>query len=383
MNKLNKLNPALGIIKDNSLTSEWSSNQAGITTINNKAVIDFANWDLFNLHGSISKDRELHRFLEEEGLLIKSRRFVGGKHSIQKRLENYFAKFVSKESSLQFTSKKQAYLSLITSIGQSGDLFLFDSTIDAPISDATYIIGAHCESYNALDVQSLEKLIEKNSFYKRFFICVESVSGEDGKVRPLKDYLNLADKYKAELIIDESFAFGVLGLRGAGLLEHLQIIDSKHTIIVDTSFIPNISSCFICSSLIKTNFIQQNSNFLRSDFPVPGFLALAAEKILQKLELDYNSKEKILLSANYLSSELKSLGYKVTQDILLPYVIIKFDNLDLMVEFQKIMKKKSFLVEDYLAIDRFSFYSRILIGIEHSEIQLKKLLEVFSQFCKS
>lgn len=371
--------PLKSINNNSTLTNAiWENNRAGLTKLNEKEFIDYSNWDIFNLQKHIKNSRTLHQILEQEGVHIKSRRFASGVHKVQKRITDNFSKFIFREASVEFVNKRQSYFSLVSTLGQSGDLFVYDQEIDAPISESAYLVGAGSSSFSADSVESLENTLKDNSYYKRFFVLFESVSLESGKIRPYEELLNIAKKYKAEVFLDESFALGVLGIRGAGLLDHLKRVNDKVTIIADTSYVPNIPGCFISGTRDFINYLYKYSISLRNDFAQPPFLAFVKDEILSKLEFQTANRDKLLISTVELSDELKSLDLNVVQDIQLPFLVIHFENKDKMYEVRNFFREKSFLVEEYLDSYQSSFYIRVLINVEHTESQNKKLLKAFS-----
>lgn len=356
----------------------WARSRSGVTNLNEKDFIDYSNWDIFNLQKHIKSSRSLHQALESEGVHLKSRRFASGVHKAQKRLEENFSKFLFKEASVEFVNRRQAYLSLVSTLGQSGDLFVYDQEIDAPISESAYLVGAGSASFSADSVESLEKALKDNSYHKRFFVFFESLSLESGKIRPYVELLAVAKKYKAEVFLDESFALGVLGIRGAGLLDHLKRINDKVTIIADTSYIPNIPGCFISGTRELISYLFKYSASLKNDFATPPFIAFVKDEVLSKLELQTANRDKLLVTTVELAKELKALKFDVVQDIQLPFLVIQFQNVDKLKEVQDFFKEKSFLVEEYLDSSQSSFYIRALINIEHTESQNKELLKTFS-----
>jgi 8-amino-7-oxononanoate synthase len=148
-------------------------------------------------------------------------RLLAGNYYLIEQTEQFIADFHDAESGLIFNSGYDANIGLLSCVPQKGDIILYDSIIHASVRDGIRLSFAQGFSFAHNDLHSLEEklAIESNNI----FVVTESVFSMDGDIAPLKEIADLCEKYNANLIIDEAHATGVVGNRGEGLVQYLQL----------------------------------------------------------------------------------------------------------------------------------------------------------------
>ena len=226
--------------------------------IPNQQLIDFASNDYLGLANSL----ELHDRLNSDFPLHGSTgsRLLTGNSDIALNLEKKLALFHQADESLLFNSCYDANLGLFSAISGKSDVVLYDDKIHASIKDGARLgLGRHF-SFRHNDVNHLEqklKAIEGN-----VFIAVESVYSMDGDMAPLKEIVELIDKYSnAYLIVDEAHATGVFGTHGEGLVQLLGL-ESKCFARLHT--FGKAMGCHGALILCNDNLKQYLINFARS-----------------------------------------------------------------------------------------------------------------------
>lgn len=148
-------------------------------------------------------------------------RLLSGNYPLIKKVEKDIAAFHKSETALIFNSGYDANIGLLSSIPQKGDTIIYDQLSHASIRDGIRISFAQSFSFLHNDVSDLEKKLQQSS--GNLFIVTESVFSMDGDVCPFKEIIGLCKKYNAHLIIDEAHAIGVIGDKGEGIMQHLQL----------------------------------------------------------------------------------------------------------------------------------------------------------------
>jgi 8-amino-7-oxononanoate synthase len=110
---------------------------------------------------------------------------------------------------------------ILSSIPQKGDTVLYDSLSHASIREGIRLSFAHSFSFKHNDMQQLEDKLK--TAQGNIFIVTESVFSMDGDVCPLQNLIQLSQQYGAHLIIDEAHATGIIGKKGEGLTQYLQL----------------------------------------------------------------------------------------------------------------------------------------------------------------
>ncbi|MBI5893473.1 MAG: 8-amino-7-oxononanoate synthase [Deltaproteobacteria bacterium] len=164
--------------------------------------------------------------IKKYGVGAGGARLVSGNMKPHRELEERIAKFKKTESSLVFNSGYHANLGIISALVGRGDFVFSDKLNHASIVDGCLLSGAEFKRYPHKDISVLEDLLKKHSRLttrNSRLIITDGVFSMDGDIAPLKDILNLAEKYNAMLMIDDAHGTGVLGKNGRGTLEHLGI----------------------------------------------------------------------------------------------------------------------------------------------------------------
>lgn len=150
-------------------------------------------------------------------------RLLSGNYKLIEETEKEIATFHQSQAALVFNSGYDANVGLLSSIPQRGDTILYDFLSHASIRDGIRLSFAESFSFAHNDVNDLEKKL--NHAKGNIFVVTESVFSMDGDVCPLQQLVQVCKKYNAHLVIDEAHATGVVGERGEGLVQHLQLQD--------------------------------------------------------------------------------------------------------------------------------------------------------------
>lgn len=148
-------------------------------------------------------------------------RLLSGNSKFCEELEQYIAKFHHANSGLLFNSGYDANIGLLSSVAQRGDTIITDKLIHASLIDGARLSYANRYVFKHNDLNSLEEKLRNSK--GNIFIVTESIFSMDGDFAPLKEIAKIAKKYKANLIVDEAHATGILGEYGAGLVSSLNL----------------------------------------------------------------------------------------------------------------------------------------------------------------
>lgn len=214
--------PSLSLQLSNRLENRRNNNSLrGLPELSEK--IDFSSNDYLGLAGNIELQNKIveafSRFKHGHG--SGGSRLISGNHSLFEETESYLQEFHQGESALIFNSGYDANIGFYSTIPKRGDTILYDELIHASIRDGIKLSNAH--SYNFLhnDMADLENKLQRSK--GNLFIGVESIYSMDGDEVPLNLIGELAEKYKAYLIVDEAHSTGIYGKQGEGLTASLNL----------------------------------------------------------------------------------------------------------------------------------------------------------------
>ena len=148
-------------------------------------------------------------------------RLISGNSKQFELLEAKIAAFHKAEAALIYNSGYDANLGLFSCIGERGDTIIYDQYIHASIRDGIRLSKARSFAFEHNNLNALEKKLQQAS--GTVLVVIESIYSMDGDRTPLEKIIDLCEKYKAELILDEAHATGIIGENGEGLAQSLNI----------------------------------------------------------------------------------------------------------------------------------------------------------------
>jgi 8-amino-7-oxononanoate synthase len=148
-------------------------------------------------------------------------RLLAGNYALVEETEKMLAAFHEAEAGLIFNSGYDANLGLLSCVPQRGDTIIYDYLSHASLRDGIRLSFAQAFSFKHNDLADLEKRLQAAT--GTIFVVTESVFSMDGDMAPLNEISALCQQYGAHLVVDEAHATGVVGAKGAGLVQQLNL----------------------------------------------------------------------------------------------------------------------------------------------------------------
>lgn len=188
----------------------------------NGHLIDFASNDYLGLARSVElrqKTDEVYKKHMHFPHGATGSRLISGNHKLYEDLECFIADYHQAEAGLIFNSGYDANVGFFSAVPQPGDIVYADELVHASIRDGLKMTRAARSYFLHNDLTDLETKMQKHDGNK--FIAVESIYSMDGDFAPLLELVELAEKYGANLVVDEAHATGVFGPKGEGRVVEL------------------------------------------------------------------------------------------------------------------------------------------------------------------
>ena len=237
--------------------------------------IDFSSNDYLGIatHHLLSDSKEL-----EHG--SKGSRLLAGNYSLIEEAEQIIATFHQAEAALIFNSGYDANIGLLSCIATREDTIIYDSLSHASIRDGIRLSLAKSYSFQHNDMDDLKKKISKAT--GTIYIVTETVFSMDGDECPLKELVETANQYHAHIILDEAHATGVIGNKGEGLAQYLQLHGSIFARVHTFGKACGAHGAVILGSERLKSFLI---NFARSFIYTTALPATAVNSIIQSYRL--------------------------------------------------------------------------------------------------
>lgn len=152
-------------------------------------------------------------------------RLIVGNNPVYGRFEEEFARFKGTESCLLFSSGYMANVGVIPSLMGRHDVVFSDRLNHASIVDGIVLSRAEHVRYRHRDLDHLETLLRKADTGSKKLIVTDSVFSMDGSIAPLRELVELKDRYGAMLMVDEAHSGGLYGEQGQGLVHELGLTE--------------------------------------------------------------------------------------------------------------------------------------------------------------
>ncbi|APC94631.1 glycine C-acetyltransferase [Francisella tularensis] len=229
--------------------------------------------------------------IEKCGYGMASVRFICGTNSVHKQLEKELSNFFEFEDTILYPSCFDANAGLFETLLTKDDAIISDSLNHASIIDGVRLCKAMRFRYNNNDMQDLEaKLIEADQAGARFkMIATDGVFSMDGIIADLKSICDLADKYNAIVMVDDSHAAGFVGKHGKGSIEHCDVM-GRVDILTGTlgKGLGGASGGYICA---KKEVVDLLKNLSRPYLFSNSLAPIIAKTSIKALEITKGSNE--------------------------------------------------------------------------------------------
>jgi 8-amino-7-oxononanoate synthase len=237
-------------------------------------------------------------------------RLLSGHAAIWDELESQLAAFAGAEAALYFSSGYAANVGLLGAVLQPEDVVFSDSANHASIIDGIRLSHARKVIFPHLDLSVLEDLLrEDRASSGQRFIVVESVFSMDGDRAPLPELVALADRYGAELIVDEAHATGVFGPQGRGLVATANAEGRIFAVVHTCGKALAGVGAFVSGSLRLKQFLINRARTFIFSTALPPYIAAqmqAAVEIVAGADAD---RGRLASLSGYLRTQLRSAGF--------------------------------------------------------------------------
>lgn len=250
-------------------------------------------------------------------------RLISGTLPPHEDLELALAQFKGTNAALTFGSGYLANIGTIPAlIGRSG-LILADRLCHASLIDGCKLTRADLRVYRHGDVAHLQTLLAQRARGRRTLIVTDGLFSMDGDLAPLPDLAELAQRYEADLYVDDAHGTGVMGSAGRGTIEHFGLESHIPFHMGTLGKALGSSGAYVVgpTSLIEY-LVNTCRSFIFTTAPTPASMAAAAAA-LKVLRREPDRRTRLWANRERLASGLKDLGFRLTASVspILPILV--------------------------------------------------------------
>lgn len=352
----------------------------------NQAVINFCSNNYLGLANNPELIVAAQKALQQYGYGLASVRFICGTQTVHRNLEHKIAEFLNKEDSIVLASCFDANAAIFECLLTNEDAVISDALNHASIIDGIRLCKAKRLRYNHGDMQDLEqKLIEsKDSRYR--LIVTDGIFSMDGVAANLSKISELAQKYDAILVVDDSHATGFMGKGGRGTAEYFGVED-KVDIYTGTlgKALGGASGGYIAGKKPVIEWLKQKARpYLFSNALAPMIAATSLE-VFNILARDGDKLRATLWeNVKYFKAALIKLGFKLNPEFDHPILPIMLHDAKLSKQMADLLLQEGIYVISfsYPVVPKEQARIRLQVSAAHTKEQLDKTLVAFSKIGK-
>lgn len=316
-------------LRDRSLYRQLrlvESAQGPIVRLNNRSVVNFSSNDYLGLANAPELREAARAAIEKWGVGAGASRLVCGTQAPHARLEQRLADWKESEAALSFSSGYAAATGTIPALLTKDDVAIADKLCHASLLDGVKLSGAHLRVFPHNNLETLGSHLawaRKTHPDARVLVLTESVFSMDGDIAPLREIIELKDRFEAMLLLDEAHAVGVIGPNGRGVAA-AEELDKRVEIQMGTmSKALGVSGGYICGSRELVEWlINRARSFVFSTAPPPAVAetAAAAVQILQSKAGD-ERRGRLRRNLDWMRKELAVTNDCPHQGAIFPWII--------------------------------------------------------------
>ena len=250
--------------------------------------------------------------LGEWGFGLSSVRFICGTQTIHKELEAKLSEFLGTEDTILYTSCFDANGGLFETVLGEEDAVISDELNHASVIDGIRLSKAQRYRYKNGDMADLEAKLQEASSARFKMIATDGVFSMDGYIAKLPEICDLADKYDAMVMVDDSHAVGFMGKTGRGVHEHHGVMD-RVDVITGTlgKALGGASGGYTSGKQEIIDLLRQRSRpYLFSNSVAPPIVT-AAIKAIDMLTSSTELRDRLMDNTRYFREKLSSIGLDI------------------------------------------------------------------------
>jgi glycine C-acetyltransferase len=304
---------AAGLYKDERILT--TPQGAHIRTNENAGRGDVLNFCANNYLGLSSHPRLIEaarRSLETYGFGLSSVRFICGTQTVHKELERHLSQFLGTDDTILYSSCFDANGGLFETLLTEEDAIISDALNHASIIDGIRLCKADRHRYPNGDMAALEAALKATSSKRLRLVATDGVFSMDGYLAKLDTICDLAERYDAMVMVDDSHATGFIGPTGRGTPEHFGVA-SRVDLVTSTlgKALGGASGGFTSGRREAIALLRQRSRpYLFSNTLAPSIAATSIE-VLKLLETDAEPRTQLMQNAKNFRDQMREAGFSI------------------------------------------------------------------------
>jgi len=344
-----------------------------------KEVLNFCANNYLGLSSHPEVIEAAKESLNKYGYGMSSVRFICGTQDVHKQLEDKISKLLGMEDTILYAAAFDANGGVFEPLFDDKDAIISDSLNHASIIDGVRLCKAVRYRYKNNDMADLEHQLEKSQDQRNRIIVTDGVFSMDGYIAQLDKICDLADKYNALVMVDDSHATGFIGKHGRGTHEYCNVM-GRVDIITSTlgKALGGAMGGFTSSTKEVIDILRQKSRpYLFSNSLAPSIVG-AASRVIDILLENGDLKKNLEINTAYFRKEMTSAGFDIKQGIHPIVPIMLYDANIAQIMSEKLLDEGIYVVGFfYPVVPKGQARIRVQISAAHSLENIDNAIQAF------
>jgi glycine C-acetyltransferase len=354
---------------------------AAIRVSDGKEVLNFCANNYLGLSNDPALVQAAKETLDSHGFGLSSVRFICGTQDIHKTLESRIAEFFETEDTILYTSCFDANGGLFETLLGPEDAVISDTLNHASIIDGIRLCKADRHRYVHMDMADLERLLQETQSKRFRLISTDGVFSMDGDIAPLAAICDLADKYDAMVMVDDSHASGFMGRTGRGSVEHCGVM-GRVDVITSTmgKALGGASGGFTTGRKEIIEILRQRSRpYLFSNTVAPAIVG-AALAVFKRLSETTELRDRLERNTMHFREAMTAAGFNIRPGVH-PICPIMLGEAPLALDMADRMLKRGIYVIGfaYPVVPKGQARIRVQISAGHTTEQIDRAVVAFTE----
>ncbi|QSX40966.1 glycine C-acetyltransferase [Shewanella cyperi] len=354
--------------------------------VNNAEVINFCANNYLGLANHPELIKAAQQGLADHGFGMASVRFICGTQDIHKQLEASLSEFLGMEDTILYSSCFDANAGLFETLLGAEDAIVSDALNHASIIDGVRLCKAKRFRYANNDMADLETqlIAARDAGCRHILIATDGVFSMDGVIANLKGVCDLADKYGALVMVDDSHAVGFIGHNGRGTHEYCDVM-GRVDIITGTlgKALGGASGGFTAAKKEVIDWLRQRSRpYLFSNSLAPSIVS-ASIRVLEMLKDGQELRESVWENSRYFREKMSAAGFTLAgaDHAIIPVML---GDAKLAADFSNRLLAENIYVIGFSfpVVPKGQARIRTQMSAAHTRAQLDKAIEAFTRIGK-
>ncbi len=322
--------------------------------------------------------------LEDYGFGLSSVRFICGTQTIHKELEEKVAKFFRYDDAILYSSCWDANEGLFAAILNEEDVIISDELNHASIIDGIRLCSADREIYSHSNMDELEEILKRTQDHRVRVIATDGVFSMDGDYAKLDKICELADKYEALVVVDDSHATGFVGKSGRGTPERFGV-DDRVDVITSTfgKALGGAAGGFATGRQVIVDILRQKSRPYLFSNTLPPTIVTAGIAAIDLIRETEELREQLRQNTLQFRNSMKEAGFEIKAGDH-PIVPIMLGEAQLAKDMSDELLEEGIYVIgfSYPVVPRGEARIRVQLSAAHTEDQIDRAVDAFEKVGK-